>query len=160
MKRMTTIFLVSACAWPSSAAAGSIDFRTGRGAAHEADANAVLRCRLAMDKNRFDTSMLQAKWKGGETPRIDWSSDAAVIVAPQMYLDSYRPSVRAVSNEQEVVVVRWDFVKEQPDVQPEVRVGSVSTHLSTELGPEVLVVVLSRDDLSDRKVVCRGPRAR
>lgn len=157
MKLLSIFVLVCVCASTSSDAGEGIDFNAIRGMAEEGGTDAVLRCRVAKNQDRFDESLAQARWKGRDKPRIDWSSHAAVIVAPQMYQENYRPAVLSVSQQQKTVLVRWDFAKERPDVQPEIRVGSISSHLSTEIGPEVLVVVVSRGALNDKKVVCRGP---
>jgi hypothetical protein len=101
-------------------------------------------------------SLTHARWSDKALPSIDWETHSAIIIAPQIYLQGYRLKVRSVTYDTSTLVLEWSLVEGAPDLVPEITGPGVSTHGSTAIGPEVLVVSVPRASLSERKVVCRG----
>jgi hypothetical protein len=101
-------------------------------------------------------SLTYAKWSKKDLPSIDWETHSVIIVAPQIYLQGYRLKVRSVTHDASNVVLEWSLVEGAPDLVPETTGSGVSTHGSTAIGPEILVVSVPRASLAERKVVCRG----
>jgi len=133
----------------------AIEFHADRGPAFESS-KAELRCRVAKDQARMVESLKQAQWSNRDLPSIDWETRSAIIVAPQIYLQGYRLQVRSVTQDASTIVLEWSLVEGAPDLVPETSGAGVSTHGSTAIGPEILVVAVPRESLSERKVVCRG----
>jgi hypothetical protein len=91
---------------------------------------------------------------------LNWSNEVAVIVAPQLYKQGYRMAITSVDQLPEQVTVTWSLAPGRPDVTEEVfKTSGMTSHASTAIGPEIIVVVLPRDKLGTRKVVCHGPKA-
>ena len=132
-----------------------IEFHEYRGPAADSAA-AELRCRVAKDQTRMVESLTHAKWSEKDFPSINWEIHSAIIVAPQIYLQGYRLKVRSVTYDASTVILEWSLIEGAPDLVPETTGPRVSTHGSTAIGPEILVVSVPRANLSERKVVCRG----
>ncbi|HJU38142.1 MAG TPA: hypothetical protein VJ724_01120 [Tahibacter sp.] len=134
-----------------------VEFVQYRGAAAES-AFGELRCRLASGSARFDESLAQAKWSSSSIPTIDWAKHETVIVAPQAYIEGYRPRIQSVTYDEQGLLITWKFVEEAPDVAPEIRRNGVSTHGSRVLGPEVIIAEISKDERAGKPVRCHGPK--
>ncbi len=121
--------------------------------------DAMLRCRVALEQDRLDESFLQAQWQAVERPRIEWEKEISVVIAPQMYLEEHRLILLNIDQEPSQIVVTWALSPGGHGVAPESRkTSNVTTHASTAIGPEIIVLALPREAVGTRKIICRGPR--
>lgn len=157
MVKTRVVEFVACVAVAAAVYAENPEVKVTRGRAPEKSGE-ELRCRVAMDENRYAESLSAAKWTETTPPTIDWASQVAIIIAPRLYLENYRPAFVSLRNEGEKVILEWTLREEAPDLVEETSGPGVSTHGSTAIGPEILVVAVPRTAVESKKVSCKGPK--
>src|ERR1051325_6276160 len=155
--RKRTVSIVLSCALASEAIAANAQVKVTRGRADERRGE-ELRCRVAMDERRFTESLTAAAWTEKTLPKIDWSSQAAIIIAPHFYVQDYRPAFVGLKTENEKVILEWKLREEPPDLADDRRSSSSFSSGSTAIGPEILILVVPRTAIESKKVSCKGPK--
>jgi hypothetical protein len=150
--------LILSFAFAGAVFAAGPDVKVTRGRAEERKGE-ELRCRVAMNEQRFLESLQAAAWTTDtKTPKIDWTSQAAVIIAPRLYVQDHRPAFVSMKSEGEKVTIDWILRVEKPDLVEEKHSAGMSSYGSTGIGPEILILVVSRAAIESKKVSCKGPK--